>query len=255
MKTDTPMNDTKPTLDALLNKYRAEDGHENPAGYRYSMEQLFQGIQLRDRSVLEIGSGRGLISLHCAVQGASRVLSMEPEMEGSTGGVTAIQQQRTEELGLDTVELLRQDFHDADLEGQSFDAVIMIAVLNHLYETPIDASKDSAVFDQFVKIAKKLYGLLNEGGVVIATDACRYSLWTQAHRFGLPRKLCLTQKTIEWRIHQQPSVWKNIFRSAGFQSCEIHYPVPYRLRKFHSLADTAFVNWALHGGFILHAMK
>jgi len=250
------MNDTPIDQTQLLTRFRAEDGHENPQGYAYYLQQLFRDVAFDGKEVLEIGSGRGLISLHCAVAGAHRVVSMEPEMEGSTGGVTQVQQQRIGELGLkDRMELLRDDFHDARFDEQSFDVIVMIAVLNHLYETPIDATKDKLVFDRYVEIAIRLYDLLNEGGVVIATDACRYCLWTQTNRLGLPRSLCLTQKTIEWRIHQQPVVWQQIFRAAGFQSCEIHYPVPYRLRQFHSIIDNSVMNWMLMGSFILHAKK
>ena len=249
------MNNSTTNAANLLNQFRFEDGHENPAGYEYYLQQLFQDFEIRDKAILEIGSGRGLISLHCALEGARRVVSMEPEMEGSTGGVSEIQRQRANELNLTNIELLQQDFHDADLEGQTFDAIVMIAVLNHLYETPINATKDSDVFARYVAIARRLHSLLNEDGVVIATDACRYCLWTQANRFGLPRSLCLTQKTIDWKIHQQPSVWQRIFREAGFRSCEIQYPVPYRLQRIEPLVNNRVVNWALIGGFILHAKK
>jgi len=250
------MNYLQPKSIELLTKFRAIDGHENPPGYQYFLKKLFQDVQLQDRSVLEIGSGRGLISLHCATQGASSVVSMEPEMEGSTGGVTDIQQQRIQQLGLeDRVELVRQNFHDAVLEKESFDVIVMIAVLNHLYETPLNALKSKEVFGRYVEIAARLHSLLREGGTLIATDACRYSFWTQVRRFGWPKFLCLTQQTIEWQIHQQPKVWRKIFLQAGFRDVHIQYPVPYRLRWCSPIANTAFVNWMLHGGFILHATK
>ena len=178
----------------LLDRFRAEDGHQNPPGYRYQLRQLFDGVDLAGKQVLEIGSGRGLLSLHCGVSGAARVVSVEPEMEGSTSGVVAMQQQRIDALGLNNVELLRQNFHEIDFGTSRFDVIVMIAVLNHLYETPVDASSHPAGIRTICRNRTHLHNLLHPGGVVIATDACRYCLWTQLRRVGWPRRLCLSQR-------------------------------------------------------------
>jgi len=238
-----------------LDKFRAEDGHGNPPGYRYYLKRLFGTVDLRGKRVLEVGSGRGLISLHCGLSGASRVVSIEPEMEGSTSGVIETQRRRIDELGLDNVELRRADFNDFNFGAEKFDVIVMVAVLNHLYETPFNASKDHQVFNKYVKIAKQLYSLLNPRGVVIATDACRYCLWTLLRRVGLPKQYCLSHRTINWKIHQQPSVWRSIFLEAGFHSCDINYPVPHRARGLRPILNTSLTNFALMGEFILHGHR
>jgi len=243
------------SLQRLKEKFQAEDGHENPPAYRHYLQRLFGKIGLKDRRILEVGSGRGLISLHCGLSGASKVISVEPELDGSTSGVIETQTRRIQSLGLSNIELRRDDFNAMDFRGESFDVIAMIAVLNHLYETPLNALRHSDVFEKYVSIAKKLHGLLDKGGVVIATDACRYCLWTQLRRVGLPRRLCLTQRTIDWKIHQQPAVWKQIFKAAGFSKFEVSYPVPFRLRKLEPIAGTSLVNFALMGEFVFHAYK
>ncbi|TWT81160.1 hypothetical protein CA13_26080 [Planctomycetes bacterium CA13] len=243
------------SLHRLKEGFQAEDGHCNPPGYQHYLEGIFHGINLQGRRVLEIGSGRGLISLHCGLSGAERVVSIEPEMEGSTSGVVATQAKRIEQMGLSNIELRNDDFNKMDFGDQKFDVIVMIAVLNHLYETPLNAMKDSEVFDTYVGIGEKLHGLLASGGVVIATDATRYCLWTQLRRIGYPRQFCLSQRTINWRIHQQPSVWKKIFSKSGFDKVDIDYPIPYRFRHFGSIVATPAIDFFLSGEFILRAYK
>ncbi|TWU54485.1 Methyltransferase domain protein [Rubripirellula tenax] len=241
--------------ESLKLKFEAEDGHENPTGYRRYLSQLFGDTNLNDKRILEIGSGKGLISLHCGLSGAKHVISVEPEMEGSTSGVIAIQNERIKLLSLENVELRQEDFNSLDIAEGSVDLIVMIAVLNHLYETPQNASRDKDAFDKYVAIAEKLHTLLDEGGAIIATDACRYCLWTQLRRIGWPRKWCLTQRTIDWRIHQQPAVWEKIFRAAGFSRFEVKYPVPNRLRHLEPLINNPVGNFAVMGEFIFYAYK
>ena len=54
----------------------------------------FQGINFDGARVLDVGSGRGLMTLYAAMRGAERVVSMEPEMDGSTGGTAMLQNQK-----------------------------------------------------------------------------------------------------------------------------------------------------------------
>tara|TARA_R110002049_G_scaffold285698_2_gene466843 strand:+ start:63165 stop:63971 length:807 start_codon:yes stop_codon:yes gene_type:complete len=235
--------------------FMAEDNRDNVPGYQAYMDRLFGSIDLQGKRVLEIGSGRGLISLYCALQGASQVVSLEPEMEGSTQGVLQTHQNRARELELSNVEVRRDDFNESRFDDEQFDVIVMIAVLNHLHETTDNASSDGESRRQFTNIAGQLHRILKPGGVAIATDACRYSLWTQARRLGYPRQLCLAQRTINWKIHQQPAVWSSIFTDAGFSRCDIRYPIPFRLRHLSPILTNRVANWALSGEFILLAHR
>ncbi len=239
----------------MLEKFRAEDGHENSEGYDWYLRELFQDVQIEDASILEIGSGRGLLSLYCATQNASRVLSLEPESAGSLSGSCTVQRKRAEQLGLTNLEIQAANFFEYKFGDEKFDVVILNAVLNHLYETPEVASRNTSAAKRYVEILKELRNLLNDDGVLIATDACRYSLWTQLRRLGVPKSFCPFQRTIEWRIHQQPSVWQTLFATAGFESCRVSYPVLYRLRKFAWILRNPLANFMLAGLFVIHARQ
>lgn len=236
-------------------KILADDRHDRPPAYQFTMERMFQDVSIADKSVLDIGSGRGLTTLWLALQGAKRVVSMEPELEGSRSGVVALQRARIAELGLHQVEVVTSAFEHYEPQVP-FDLIVSNASINHLNETRTHALRSQEAFDAFVAIASQLRRWLAVGGVVVVTDACRYSLWTQAMRFGLPKTLCYSRlRTIDWRLHQQPEVWKRIFAQAGFSDCRIDYPVPYRLRNFAWVMNSAPAAWLLQGEFILTAIN
>ncbi len=240
----------------MLERFRIEDGHQNPPGYQWYLDELFAGHSLVDKSVLEVGSGRGLLSLYCATSGARRVLSLEPEMEGSANGSLQTQRSRIDAMGLQgCIELRPQDFNLAAFGSERFDIVLLNAVLNHLYETPHNARVHRQTHERYVEIVRRLYELTEVGGLVIVTDACRYCLWTQLRRLGFPARWCLEQRTIQWRIHQQPGVWTNIFEEAGFCDVQIQYPVPYRLRRLARMIRNPMVNFMLTGLFICRAYR
>ena len=50
----------------------ARDGHANPAAFSYATNQLFRGVDLQGKRILEIGSGRGLMALLMGLHGAAR---------------------------------------------------------------------------------------------------------------------------------------------------------------------------------------
>ena len=85
-----------------------EDQRDNVPAFIHRMEHFLGGVGLDGKSVLEIGSGRGLLALYSALCGARRVVSLEPELEGASVGVFATQQARIKELQL-PIELLRVD--------------------------------------------------------------------------------------------------------------------------------------------------
>jgi SAM-dependent methyltransferase len=232
----------------------AEDGHDNPAGFAHEAAHLFDGVPLKDRTLLEIGSGRGLTSIYAAMQGA-RVVSMEPEMIGSRSGMIALQQRRLAELRIDAVEFLPVDFTAWDPTGRVFDIVLCRAAINHLYASDRHALHDDETYRGYLTVARKMHRLTAPGGVALITDACRYAFFTMTRNLPIRRPWDWSRTGINWRHHQNPGTWRRVFREAGFTRVDIRYPLPYRLRALRGIANTAAANFFLHGSFILRAVR
>lgn len=76
-----------------INRYfdAVETTGRNVGNLRYYLHSLFRGVDVRARSVLDIGAGDGLLSFYAASAGASSVVSLEPEAAGSaTGTITRL---------------------------------------------------------------------------------------------------------------------------------------------------------------------
>lgn len=233
-------------------KVLAEDRHDRPEAYEFRMRQMFRGIEIPGKSAVDVGSGRGLTSLWMALQGARRVVSMEPEMDGSRSGAVQVQRERIERLGLEQVEIATTAFQDYQ-PGELFDIVVSNASINHLEESEHHALRDRKTFDTFVEIAAQMKQWLRPGGAAAITDASRYGLFSLARSFGVPKQLCYYSKTINYKIHQNAGTWRKIFREAGFQEIEIEYPFPYGLRHLGPVVNNPAASFCLQGSFMLRA--
>ncbi len=243
---------SKPNVRAAYASMLAEDGHHNLDGYLHAARLLFSGLDLKGRSVLEVGSGEGLMTLYMALSGAS-VVSMEPELVGSRSGMIDFQRQRLHRLNLQTVEFLSADFNTWDPQGRTFDVVLLCNSINHICESRFHADADPETRRRFVTMVTKIRKVTAPSGVTIASDACRYGFFMAASYLNIPRPWDRRPLTLNWRIHQNPPTWRRIFTEAGFASTRVIYPLPYRLRHLGPLVQNPVSNYFLDASFILHA--
>ena len=66
----------------------------------YVENQLFNGISMSGKRVVDIGGGSGLFSFISAAKGADEVVCLEPEHAGSTAGVVNLFNTTKNELRL-----------------------------------------------------------------------------------------------------------------------------------------------------------
>ena len=231
------------------------DGHSNPPAFFHSANELFGEVDLRGKRVLEIGSGRGLMSALMGLAGASRVVSLEPELAGASAGMIRTQQERVRALKLANVEVVVADFNTWAAPEQAFDIILSRASINHLHHSDKHALRHRETYENYVKAASKIYSLLVPGGVFIATDASRYAFFTAVRRLGISRPWRRKKTGVNWQHHQTPVTWKRIFKSAAFKRIEVNYPVPHKLQHVRLLADTAPANFFMKGSFILRAYR
>ena len=244
---------SKPDVRGTYARMLAEDGHDNIDAFVHNAQAtFFAGIDLRGKSLLEVGSGEGLMTLYASMAGA-KVVSMEPEMAGSRGGMIDLQRRRLAALGLSDVEFLAADFNHWDPGGRTFDVVLLCNSINHLFESPHHARSHPATHKGLIEVVSRIRRATRAGGVAIASDVCRYGFFMAASLYGIPRPWNRTPLTLNWRVHQNPGVWRQIFREAGFSSVDIRYPRPYKLRALGPLVQNPIANFFLDASFTIRA--
>jgi len=232
-----------------------QDGHTDLPATKYGLRRIFSGITFEGKRVLDVGSGRGLMSIYATLNGAHSVVSMEPELAGSQNTVVQIQRDRIANLGLNNIDIVCDDFNTWAPPDERFDILLSFASINHIYESPKHALRHSETYQKYLRIVCKMYDLLNDKGTAIITDACRYAFFSWMKAVGIRRPWRWRKSSINWRLHQNPRVWRQLFLEGGFNRVEIEYPVPYRLRHLEPLLNTCPANFFLQGSFILRCHR
>ncbi|MCE3224793.1 MAG: Methyltransferase domain [Nitrospira sp.] len=233
-------NDTSETLDMAGRLV----GYASGSRYQMRGDFLFQGIPLVDAHVLEIGCGSGAWAIWAALHGARRVIGIEPEAEGSTQGTLENMRRSVTALGLHgRVEARAEFLHDLPVPDDPYDLVIMYNVINHLDEESVVAlHQDRDAYNRYVARLKDLRRRMRPGGWLIVADCGRDNFWP---RLGMPSPFV---PSIEWHKHQNPTLWIDLFREAGFLRVDLRWSP---LQPFPRLTANRFVQYLTCSHFVL----
>lgn len=219
-------------------------GYANGARYRARAEFLFKGISLAGAHVLEVGCGSGAWAIWAALCGAQHVMGIEPEAHGSTSQALASFKRAIEELGLSgVVEATEHYLHQLPMPKRPFDIAVMYNVINHLdEEAVVDLHRDPAAFERYVAVLWDLRARMCPGGWVIVADCARDNFWP---RLGLRSPFA---RPIEWQKHQNPPIWIDVFKCAGFKPFDLRWSF---LQPFPRLTANRLVQYVTCSHFVL----
>jgi SAM-dependent methyltransferase len=216
----------------------------------FYIRQSLRDLEPRGKSVLDIGAGSGMFTCYLALLGASRVVALEPEGAGSAHSARAVLMERVRALGLTNVACLADTFQSYDPKGSRFDVVLAHDVINHLDEASVrELDSSPAARQRYAVLLRKLYGLLRPGGLAIIADCARSNAFAD---LGLRNPLA---RSIDWKKHQNPSLWCALLRDAGFAPPAVHWTYPRRLRALAPLLATREAAYLTHSHFVLHAVR
>jgi 2-polyprenyl-3-methyl-5-hydroxy-6-metoxy-1,4-benzoquinol methylase len=148
--------------------------YSGKANLKFYLNMLFDNVELAGKNVLDVGGGRGLLSFYAAVNGAQKVICLEPEKDGSRNGMKQtyhdLRKEFPESLPVELMPLTLQEYLLQSAAGM-YDVVIMHNSINHLNEEAcIDLLKNEASYREYVAIFKDVFRILKKGGVLIITD-------------------------------------------------------------------------------------
>ncbi|MBT0809691.1 class I SAM-dependent methyltransferase [Litoribacter ruber] len=192
---------------------------------KFHLNFVFDGIDLKGKSVLDIGGGKGLYSFYAAHKGASKVVCLEPESDGSSSNVVTKFNELKVKLGYENVELRQLMLQDLGAK-EKFDIILMHNSINHLDEPAcVDLLENEESQKKYLKIFEQIYALTNPGGKVIACDCSNHNFF---HLLNIRNPFV---PKIEWEKHQSPNIWAQLMGFAGFKNPKITWSSINRLGK------------------------
>lgn len=189
--------------------------HSNAKRLDFYLDQLYRGVELEGRSLLDVGGGSGLLAgMAVADRGAERAVVLEPVMEGSTATVPAQFKALQGSLNLgERFILLPIVLEDLGTEYDPFDIVMLHNSINHIVEDKVDRVPYSLEAQrQYHEFFEVLRSHMRPGGVLIVADCSNRNFFGDV---GLRSPFA---RTIDWRIHQPPEQWAGMLREHGFET-------------------------------------
>lgn len=181
--------------------------------HRFYANYLFDGIDFRGKTMLDIGGGDGMLSFYAACAGAAKVICLEPEVAGSSAGTDAAFQRTASFLGQENVQLLPRRLQDYDSGDGSFDILLLHASINHLDEGAcIRLARDREAQRSYEQLFGKLASLARPGAKLLVVDCAQRNIFADLH---IKNPFA---PTIEWHKHQSPKLWARLLAQAGFNN-------------------------------------
>lgn len=218
-------------LERYINAAIEQRLYSTPGNLRRHLEYIFAGIDLRDRDVLDIGGGAGLLATYSAVCGARSAVCVEPEGAGATSGWRA----KFERFKSAVNPQLPVTFVDATIQNylqaaHRFDVIVCANAINHLNEDACIHLQDEPDAErQYLSLFAVINQATNPGGWFVATDCGRSNFFAA---LGMKSPF---MPDIEWHKHQDPQVWAELLLRAGFSAVEIRWSSPNTLGRLGRL--------------------
>ncbi len=207
--------------------------YSNKTNLKVYLRSLFGNMDWKNKEVLDVGGGSGLLTFYAASEGAKKAVCLEPEKDGSRNGMIKQYHDVQAELMVSSpvvqLPLTLQEYLE-QAEPETFDVVIMHSSINHLDEEAcIHLLKSDSGYQSYLDIFRKVHNIMKKNAVLIVTDCSRNNFFND---IGIKNVFV---PSIEWHKHQAPQTWVSLFKQAGFKHPTIKWIPPHRLGKFGQL--------------------
>ena len=196
-----------------LNKKYKLSHHSSKIIHNYLL-WLSKNINLKNKKVLDVGGGSGLISYFSFSQGADKVINLEPFSSGS---------REHKKIKSNLVELVEKSFQDFESKDK-FDVIFFHDSINHIDENKfLDLHVNQENYDHYVKLISKINSICSKNCDIIVSDCSRYNFF---QFLGLRSPFA---PSIGWKYHQSTKIVNKLFNDAGFEKISVRWSPLKRL--------------------------
>jgi SAM-dependent methyltransferase len=194
------------------------------------LEDVFGGVDLANKRMLDIGGGNGTYSFYAACRGARDVVCLEPAADGSSAQNISFFETLRRGLPEAPVRLDTRLIQEYTVDDGQFDVVFMHASINHIDEAACTTLlRDPSSWERYKRVLRHVSKLSAPGARLIVCDCSRYNFFAS---IGVKNPLV---PVIEWEKHHKPEVWAKLLQETGFRDPKITWEPLYRFGRMGRL--------------------
>lgn len=226
-----------------------ERGFQNKKGFGFYFNQyVFQGVDLKNKKMADVGGGNGIASFYACMQEPScQSWVIDPIAEGSNSEMMD-QFSRLRQ----STRCVRVNYHNGLItslsEPQEFDIVLMHNSINHIVEDILrsDASEQKRFQERLAPVTERL----KPGGQLIVAECGKQNFWDH---IGLRSPFA---PTIDWQIHEEPEFWSNILENQNCAHLKTNWSARRELRAVGKwLLANRIGSYFTNSHFVSHYIK
>lgn len=223
-------------------------------------ERIFASTTIKGKNILEIGAGRGILGCMLSLAGSSSVTALEPEAAGADQEVLEKFYQNIKACSLNNVDPIQKTLQEYRLPQNFYDIVVSVDSVNHWDEQAcINLHRSENDRRVYIEMFQKILRSLTDKGQLLTSEIGKWNLfsWSSNH-LGITNPLC---PSIEWFNHQQPRLWAQLMRQAGFSQVRWKWLFPAifcrsdRVLFDNPLFNNAVLTYLATSKFIIWATK
>lgn len=176
----------------------------------FILKYIFEGISLKNKSLLDLGGGNGIASFFASHSDKSCRCTIVDPFEDGSNTLMSNQYKELSKVYNNTVKL-HMGYVETLPKDEKFDLILMHNSINHIGEDIIiDIQYNQNHWKKFSLRLESILMRAKKGAKIIVADCSSKNFWND---IGVKNPLA---PTIEWHLHQPPHVWKEMIEKFNF---------------------------------------
>ena len=193
---------------------------------KFQLQQIFNGIILENKNILDVGGGSGYLSFYCKINGGRHVVCLEPEDEGSNNEKNNSFEVLNDRIDYD-IDYLDKRIEDYNTK-KKFDLIILHNSINHLVDgNTKELSTNDISNIKMMNTIEKISSLALDDCLLLIVDNSGYHFF---QKLGFERHPLIPH--VGFHDHESPDFWTSYFKEFGFKFKKVDWITPNPMRHF-----------------------